>query len=99
MTQYAAAAGKAPLTLLESGDKVGLSGILFGKEAEKCCFRDMEKLVDEVGRLIKDTDYREIKAAQLEKAIISPETFRHNLAKICTEAKSDYPIDFLDTNL
>lgn len=89
MTQYAAAAGKIPLTY-----KDDLTGILFNANKLNVVFFTEEELKKEFDRLITDGDYRHQKGDIMRQAVINEESFADNLHLILTEHKSKYRIKF-----
>jgi len=93
MVQYAALAGKAPLTLVHDDDA---KEILIGQENLDLEFYTMDDFQKEVVRYIEDKDYRYKKDARMDNAIISAKEFTENLSRIMQTCTSAYPIKCID---
>ena len=89
MMQYAAMAGKVPVTLKYDACS---EGILFDQNNLKIEFSDDAEVKKEIDRLFESLVYREKKGRQLQKAVISPVEFEYQLIKIVEEHKTDYSI-------
>lgn len=79
MMQYAAIAGKVPLTLKYDD---GSEGILVGQEDLNIEFQDMESLEKEALLLLSDGAYRERKSEQMKESVISSEEFEEEVRKL-----------------
>lgn len=79
MMQYAARAGKVPLTL--GGDE-DVEGYLLKQDELKIVFQEKEDLFAEAERLITDEKYYELRAIEMEKAVIKEADFENRLKNI-----------------
>lgn len=91
MTQYAAIAGKLPLTLNQKNSE-SLDGILIDNESLGVEFLDYLQLIEEANKLLNDEGYRLQREALLNNAVISEEKFRHSLSGIL-ENNSEYTVN------
>ncbi|MCQ2516061.1 MAG: glycosyltransferase family 4 protein [Saccharofermentans sp.] len=77
MMQYAASAGKVPLTLKPDDKNVDAAGILINQERVE--YRTVDELVEEVDKLLSDEAYRDLRADEMRTMIITPEVFTNEL--------------------
>ena len=89
MYQYAACAGKLPLTLRISDDN---SGILLNQEQLGIDFETPEEVMQEIDRLMEDEIYAEKKSALMKDCVISQEKFQKELAQILQQGFSTYRV-------
>lgn len=91
MIQYAAAAGKIPLTLRyqDSG-----SGVLIKQEELNMEFDDLPSIKKEIDRLMSDRDYLDEKSSQMKAAVLTPDTFNNTLKEIIDGHTSGFPVEF-----
>lgn len=81
MTQYAAIAGKPPIILNDTGSQ-DASGLLIDQESAGIEFDSVQKVVDEINRLLQDKKYSEKRAAEIKQRVITEEDFTNNLSAI-----------------
>jgi hypothetical protein len=89
MLQYAAVAGKIPLTL--KGSQIS-DDFLINQNDLGVIFTDSNDLVNEMILLLEDDNYRARKEAGIKNAVISKEKFQRNLEGIIDNCKSEYEI-------
>lgn len=90
MTQYAAVAGKLPITLCDK-DR-GLSGIISNRETLKVEFNNIDDLAKEVRHLLYDNNYLKEKERMLKGAIVTEEAFQEGLKKAMVEHDTGFEI-------
>lgn len=94
MFQYAARAGKVPLTLCY--DRI-TTELLFNQENLGIMFGSLEALFTETDRLMNDKDYCRTKGKSLESSVISENDFDSEVAKLFTgHAGEKYAISYSD---
>lgn len=91
MMQYAAMAGKLPLTLY-SGD-VG-KGILLNQNNLEIEFKNIQELKEQIGKVLRDKKYREKKGDILKSAVISQSNFEEDLLRILEDYTSNFGIEY-----
>ena len=91
MTQYAAAAGKIPVLLWRGPEH---SGILFDQESRKIEYKNVNELVDDVNRLLSDSELLHSREALLKGSVIEEEEFGNELTNIIYNSSSKYKIDY-----
>ena len=84
MMQYAAYAGKIPITLRHNSDS---DGLLLNQEAAKIAYDSFDKLVKDVDKLLDDDEYRTKREELLKGTIVSEVQFAENL-KMLIETQS-----------
>lgn len=89
MIQYAAEAGKVPLTLRFEHDP---DGLLINQEQLGVVFDSYEDMKKEIDRLLNIPGYREEKGKQMEGAVISEEVFNRTVEKLLAENETGFPI-------
>lgn len=88
MMQYAALAGKPPITLLDKGSE-DASGILLNQEKANIEFYSVDEAVNEINHLLQDEKYRLKRSQEIKKCVPSQEEFAKNLSNILEE-KAEY---------
>lgn len=98
MMQYAAMAGKVPVTI---GDRNELTGVLQDQEDCQYLFRNKVEAQKEVYRLLDYPEYAEAKGQKLKESILGKKQFRDALRQILTEHSSPYTIiyDKIETDV
>lgn len=91
MMQYAAVAGKIPLTLRYKDD---CSGILINQDELNVEFDGLPSLKEEIDRLMTDREYLHKRSGQMGSAVISPDTFNNTLKEIIGGNSLGFPIKF-----
>ena len=95
MFQYAAKAGKIPVTLYYDDMT---HGILINQAELGVMFKDLDSLYEEIDKLMKDKDYCETKGKSMIDAVISENGFDGEIAKLFTdEAGKTYPVNYPDS--
>lgn len=89
MLQYAALAGRIPLTLVHDEDAKGL---LLHQDTLGIYFCDENSFLKELYQLIENKKYRKRKESHLAGTVISADDFRDNLICILETGKSRFPI-------
>lgn len=92
MMQYAAVAGKIPITLWHNNEN---SGILIDQEKRKIEYRTPDALINDVNRLLKDPQYLKKREELLIGSVIDKEEFMNNLDDILKTNKTKYPIEYV----
>lgn len=90
MTQYAAMAGKIPLTLKHKDDG---SGMLINQEKIGIEYDTKEELLEEAYKLLTDDNYKREKEKKLENSVISESQFREELNNVIKNHKSSLNIN------
>lgn len=98
MMQYAAAAGKVPLTLKPDDKNVDAAGILINQERVE--YRTVDELVNEADRILSDDSYRNTRAQEVRAMIITPEVFTNELQNALKNHKTNHEmvIEDIDTS-
>lgn len=91
MYQYAAKAGKVPLTL--KYDEI-TDGFLLNQESSNIEFDTLEQLLSEADELLRNEKYRERRALEMRNLVISEHEFHNCLLLILQKGKSVYDIGF-----
>ena len=84
MMQYAAYAGKIPITLKHNSDS---DGLLLNQETAKIEYDSYDKLVEDVDKLLDDDEYRAKREELLKGTVVSEVQFAENL-KMLIETQS-----------
>jgi len=79
MFQYAAAAGKVPVTLRHDGIS---DGFLLDQERLEIEFDTVEQVLQEIGRLVERPAYRKEKEEKLSRAVLDADTFAQRLQRL-----------------
>ncbi len=98
MTQYAAVAGRLPLTLLSSMDS-SLDGLLLNHTKLNLEFSNKEDLISEVDKLLCDENYRRQQEYKVKKSVIDEKEFKQELSNLLKlgETKYRYNLNDIDT--
>lgn len=91
MYQYAAKAGKVPLTLRY--DEM-TDGFLLNQESSNIQFDSLDDLFEEAHKLLIDEKYRERRALEMQDSVISEGAFHNCLIQILEQGISSYDISF-----
>ncbi len=91
MYQYAASAGKIPLTLRFGVD---MDGFLINQKALGVEFDDLDSMKAEIDKLMNDKEYMAAKSNRLSEAVISPEEFTFELGKILDGEDTKFPVKY-----
>ena len=91
MTQYAATAGKIPLTINHGGRAEGL---LFDSEDAVTLFTTENDLLAEADRLLTDEAYLRQQSERVKDLVISEERFAEELQNVLAQQKTGYEIHF-----
>lgn len=97
MTQYAAMAGKVPLTLIDDTEE--FTGLLLNQEQCGVGFSTIESFIAEFDRLISDKVYLQFKNDLMKKSVISAENFSDNLKLIMENDYSAFPVSIYKINV
>lgn len=89
MFQYAAMAGKLPVTLRFDSEA---DGYLLGQQELGLEASDMEQAKALLHRVITDDAFRQKKEEQIKNAVINEDIFLQQLQKLLATGKSDFPI-------
>lgn len=97
MTQYAAAAGRIPVTL--KFDSIS-DGFLINQQSRCIEYNSVGELTEDVTRLLSDKAYLRSREAKLEGSISCEEEFTEQLRKLIQSDKTDYRFatEMPDTN-
>ncbi len=91
MFQYAAVAGRLPLTLKYDD---GTDGFLINQENLDIEFENLEELKFKIHKIINDEEYLKQEEAQIAKAVITAEQFEKNLISLMKNKKTDFNLMF-----
>lgn len=96
MMNFAARAGKLPLTLKHNDDA---DGLLFNQKELGIEYDTVEELLADAARLLADEEYRRSREEKLAECVITQDRFEDNLALLIEEGKTEFPIytDPIDT--
>lgn len=89
MFQYAAKAGKVPVTLKYGPET---EGCLINQSGLGIEFTDMADLYKEMDTLLLDEKYAETKGEEMKSAVLSPKQFKEELQKVICEGNTSYRI-------
>ncbi len=95
MIQYAALAGKIPLTLWHDPDA---EGMLIDWDKLGFIFYSYEAVKEELYKLVEDLDYKKRKESLLPNSVVSSELFRENLSYILNNHMSRYSTEINETD-
>ena len=90
MMQYAAIAGKIPVSLMYGEEN---SGILLNQKECQIEYCTPDELVDDVCKLLNDAEYRCKREMLLTGSVIDENIFRVQLKKAIIEHSTDYNVD------
>lgn len=91
MMQYAAIAGKVPITLRHGNDG---SGILIGQDDLAIEFDDVKSLKMEIDKLLSDAEYLGKKSEKMKTAVISEKQFNDEIAGLLQGEPGNFPLGF-----
>ncbi len=95
MYQYAAKAGRVPITLKEDEDA---EGFLLDQKKLNVDFADEKELYEEINKLINDKEYYKYREKQMKDAVIKPEEFEKKIGNIIDKGeKNDIEFEKYDT--
>jgi hypothetical protein len=89
MFQYAAKAGKIPVTFRHD---MCNEGFLIGQEELGIEFDSIEETEAEISRCLSDKEYREQKEKKLTDALVTEEEFTEQLGKLLRSGENDYSV-------
>lgn len=91
MFQYAAAAGKVPVTLRH--DDIS-DGFLLDQKNLEIEFATIEKTLQEIGKLVEQPDYRREKEEKLSRSVLDPDTFAQRLQLLLETGDTGLILDY-----
>lgn len=91
MFQYAAAAGKVPVTLRHDGIS---DGFLLNQKQLGIEFDTVEQTLQEIDKLVQQPEYRREKEEKLSQAVLNPDTFTQGLERLLETGDTGLAIDF-----
>lgn len=91
MYQYAAVAGKLPLTL-DYEENEAIWGMLLQEKSLGIHFVHLEDLLSEAARILSDASYRAGREKDIAKAVLSPEEFEFELKRLLDTGKTMHPV-------
>jgi len=94
MMQFAADAGKLPLTLRPDKKNVDADGILFNQEQIE--YATVEELTAEADKLLEDEEYRLKRGEEIKKCMITPDEFREALGAAVERHESVFQVEIKD---
>lgn len=95
MMQYAARAGKIPITLKHFDDG---SGLLLNQEHLNIEFNTVDELIEEVNKLLKDENYLSEREKNMSLCVIEPESFAQELYSIMNQRELRYLPEYYNIN-
>lgn len=97
MMNYAASAGRLPLTLKHYHDA---DGLLFDQSNLGIEYETKEALVEDVDRLLSDSVYRQDRESRLTGSVISQDWFEKNLKQLIDTKSTEFTVcvDPIDTS-
>ncbi|MBQ8418561.1 MAG: hypothetical protein IJX10_08045 [Phascolarctobacterium sp.] len=96
MFQYAASAGKVPVTLKYDEDLT--KGFLLEKKNLNFEFDDFDSLKEGLDKFLGDVNYVRQQEQYFKESVIEEKVFNEQLEKICKYNSNDFDIDFYDIN-
>lgn len=91
MFQYAAAAGKVPVTLRH--DDIS-DGFLLDQKNLGIEFDSIEQALQEIRKLVEQPDYRKEKEGAVSQAVLDPDTFTQSLQKLLKTGDTGLSLDY-----
>lgn len=91
MMQFAAIAGKVPVTLRYGNNG---SGILIGQDNLAIEFDDVNSLKAEIDKLLSDAEYLKKKSEKMKTAVISEQQFNDEIAELLQARHESFPLRF-----
>lgn len=95
MFQYAAIAGKLPLTLKYDD---GTDGFLINQEDLDIEFNNLEELKLKIHKIINDEEYLKQEEIKIAKSVITVEQFEKNLLSLINNKKTDFILLYKEIN-
>ena len=92
MTQYAAIAGRLPLTLVNCQEN-SLDGLLLNHENINIEFNNKDDLIDEADKLLSDENYRWQMESKLENSVVDESKFKQELSRLLKSGKTDFSFE------
>lgn len=95
MTQYAAIAGRIPITLTydDSGD-----GLLINQHEREICYETVDDLLLDVNKLLADEQYLHTREKKLEGAVITPEAFQSEIMDLLNNGHTSFRLELAEVN-
>ena len=95
MYQYAAKAGKVPVTLVS--DEI-TDGFLLNQKKLNIEFCNVDEMFVEIGKLLNDSSYVKNRESEMVNAVISEEAFNNNVVNIFSDNKTNISYHYVDTS-
>lgn len=95
MTQYAAAAGKIPITLKHNNDS---DGLLINQDKLNIEYETVDELLNDMDRLLTDTEYLKERESMMIGSVITEKEFQSELNNIIKNHRTKYKIHLKDIN-
>lgn len=92
MTQYAAVAGKIPITLMRKNDV--FDGFLIDQEKKGIEYTSADELLKDVDKLLEDDNYRHTREQKLIGSVISENDFKKSVQDIILKNSTKYDISY-----
>lgn len=89
MSQYAAAAGKIPITLVPGLDN-SLDGLLLNHHNLNAEFDKVDDMIAEMDKLLDDSEYREREEQKLYHSVMKESEFRESIMQLLEEGKTKF---------
>lgn len=96
MTQYAAVAGKIPITLIRKNDV--FDGFLINQEKIGIEYTNIDELLKDVDKLLEDDNYRHDREKKLIGSVISENDFKEAVQDIILKNSTKYDISYKEYN-
>ena len=96
MTQYAAVAGKIPITLRYD---VSGEGYLLDQENRGCIYDSKEDLIEDVTKLLKNSEYLRQREEKIKGSVIKQIEFDTQIDKILNSQASQFRIEYKAYNI
>lgn len=92
MTQYAIEAEVVPVTYKESG----LAGLLLRDAMKKIMYFDMKVMINDIGKLLYDSEYKASRLYDLEGSVVNETAFNNMLKGIVSGTPIGYKFDNIE---
>ncbi len=96
MFQYAAISGKIPLTLKYDSST---DGFLLNQDEIGIEFDTLEKIFNEIDKLLTDSKYLSKKSNDVARSILSSHEFDNQLDMLCKYKKNNFEINYFDVDI
>ncbi len=96
MAQFAAHAGLPILALAKCETSGRIEEMVCQKRQERITFNDMDSLVAEANRLIRDEEYRKSRGRAMKACVITVEEFNQGFKEYVTTGAGQYPMHIED---